>query len=162
MRTVCSRGICPGVEMSHDFLGQDGDVIWTPADWAWIGGLFDVLMPGLALGVPVVAARMPKFSAAEAERICREGGVRNVFFPPTALRMLKVADQEISGLRSVASGGEPLGAEMLAWGRKAFGVSINEFYGQTECNMSVSSCGALFAPVGGAVRARRCPGMMFR
>ena len=143
-------GHLPGVEMSHDFLGQDGDVIWTPADWAWIGGLFDVLMPGLALGVPVVAARLPKFTAQEAERICREGGVRNVFLPPTALRMLKVEDQEISGLRSVASGGEPLGAEMLAWGRKAFGVSINEFYGQTECNMSVSSCGALFAPVGGA------------
>ena len=56
-------GHLPGVEMSHDFLGQDGDVIWTPADWAWIGGLFDVLMPGLALGVPVVAARLPKFSA---------------------------------------------------------------------------------------------------
>ena len=61
-------------------------------------------------------------------------------------------------LRSVASGGEPLGAEMLAWGRKAFGVSINEFYGQTECNMSVSSCGALFAPVGGAT-GKAVPGV---
>ncbi len=143
-------GHLPGVELSHDFLGQEGDVLWTPADWAWIGGLFDVLMPGLALGVPVVAARLPKFAAKEAARICQEGGVRNVFFPPTALRMLKAADQSIAGLRSVASGGEPLGAEMLAWGRSAFGVSINEFYGQTECNMCVSSCGALFEPLGGA------------
>ncbi|WP_438992362.1 AMP-binding protein [Lentibacter sp.] len=143
-------GHLPGVEISHDFLGQEGDVIWTPADWAWIGGLFDVLMPGLALGVPVVAARLAKFTPQEAMRICREGGVRNVFFPPTALRILKAADQAISGLRSVASGGEPLGAEMLLWGREAFGVSINEFYGQTECNMSVSSCGALFEPIGGA------------
>ena len=143
-------GHLPGVEMSHDFLGQEGDVIWTPADWAWIGGLFDVLMPGLALGVPVVAARLPKFTALEAARVCKEGAVRNAFFPPTALRMLKAADQQIAGLRSVASGGEPLGAEMLAWGREAFGVSINEFYGQTECNMTVSSCGALFAPKAGA------------
>jgi acetyl-CoA synthetase len=143
-------GHLPGVEMSHDFLGQPADVLWTPADWAWIGGLFDVLMPGLALGVPVVAARLPKFTAQEAARICREGAVRNVFFPPTALRMLKAADQSIAGLRSVASGGEPLGAEMLAWGHEAFGVSLNEFYGQTECNMAVSSCGALFAPLGGA------------
>lgn len=154
-------GHLPGVEMSHDFLGQEGDVIWTPADWAWIGGLFDVLMPGLALGVPVVAARLPKFRASEAERICREGGVRNAFFPPTALRMLKVADQAISGLRSMASGGEPLGAEMLAWGRKAFGVSINEFYGQTECNMCVSSCGALFEPLGGAT-GKAAPGFDVR
>lgn len=139
-------GHLPGVEISHDFLGQEGDCLWTPADWAWIGGLFDVAMPGLALGVPVVAARLPKFSVDECRRIIVEAGVRNVFFPPTALRMLKAADAEIPGLRSVASGGEPLGAEMLEWGRAAFGVTINEFYGQTECNMVASSCGVLFPP----------------
>ncbi|WP_417741683.1 AMP-binding protein [Salipiger sp.] len=137
-------GHMPGVEMSHDLLGQEGDVLWTPADWAWIGGLFDVLMPGLYLGVPVVAARMARFDVDACLRICREGAVRNVFFPPTALRMLKAAGARITGLRSVASGGEPLGAEMLAWGREAFGREINEFYGQTECNMVASSCAALF------------------
>ena len=62
-------GHLPGVEVSHDFLGQDGDVIWTPADWAWIGGLFDVLMPALALGVPVVAARLAKFTPDAAKEI---------------------------------------------------------------------------------------------
>jgi len=144
-------GHLPGVEMSHDFLGAPGDCLWTPADWAWIGGLFDVAMPGLALGVPVVAARMAKFSPEECMRIVREGAVRNVFFPPTALRMLKAADTGIDGLRSVASGGEPLGAEMLDWGRQAFGLTINEFYGQTECNMVASSCAALFPPRPGCI-----------
>jgi acetyl-CoA synthetase len=137
-------GHLPGVSASHDHLGQAGDCLWTPADWAWIGGLFDVLMPALALGVPVVAARMAKFSVEGCAALIQQGGVRNVFFPPTALRMLKTADQNLSGLRSVASGGEPLGAEMLVWGRKAFGLEINEFYGQTECNMVASSCGADF------------------
>ncbi|MEM9426377.1 MAG: AMP-binding protein [Pseudomonadota bacterium] len=144
-------GHLPGVEMSHDFLGQDGDVLWTPADWAWIGGLFDVLMPGLALGVPVVAARMEKFTPDACLEIARQAQVRNVFFPPTSLRMLKAADAKLPGLRSVASGGEPLGSEMLAWGREAMGVTINEFYGQTECNMVASSCGALFAARPGAI-----------
>lgn len=144
-------GHLPGVEMSHDYLGQPGDVIWTPADWAWIGGLFDVLMPGLALGVPVVAARMEKYTPEACARIVTEGGVRNVFFPPTALRMLKASDAAIPGLRSVASGGEPLGAEMLDWGRRAFGLTINEFYGQTECNMVASSSSAMFAPRPGAI-----------
>ena len=144
-------GHLPGVEMSHDLLGQAGDVLWTPADWAWIGGLFDVLMPGLALGVPVVAARMPKFTTERCAEIIGEAAVRNVFFPPAALRMLKAAGARLPGLRSVASGGEPLGAEMLAWGRKALGVTINEFYGQTECNMVASSCGALFEPRPGAI-----------
>lgn len=137
-------GHLPGVAMSHDYLGQSGDCLWTPADWAWIGGLFDVLMPGLALGVPVVAARMAKFSPEGCGAVIEKGGVRNVFFPPTALRMLKAADVSLTGLRSVASGGEPLGAEMLDWGRQAFGLNINEFYGQTECNMVASSCGAAF------------------
>lgn len=139
-------GHLPGVSLSHDHLGQPGDCLWTPADWAWIGGLFDVLMPGLALGVPVVAARMAKFSPEQTAKIIAEASVRNVFFPPTALRMLKASETRIEGLRSVASGGEPLGAEMLAWGRDALGVTINEFYGQTECNMIVSSCAADFAP----------------
>ena len=142
-------GHIPGVSLSHDHLGEPGDCLWTPADWAWIGGLFDVLMPGLALGVPVVAARMEKFSTDGCAEVIAKGGVRNVFFPPTALRMLKVEGVGLKGLRSVASGGEPLGAEMLAWGRAALGVTINEFYGQTECNMVVSSCAADFAPAPG-------------
>jgi acetyl-CoA synthetase len=150
-------GHLPGVEMSHDFLGQPGDILWTPADWAWIGGLFDVLMPGLALGVPVVAARMPRFDVTACAGLIAEAGVRNVFFPPTALRMLKAAGAELPGLRSVASGGEPLGAEMLAWGRRALGVEINEFYGQTECNMVASACGALFPAAPGAI-GRAAPG----
>ncbi len=108
-------------------------------------------MPGLALGVPVVAARMAKFTPEGCCDVIKRGGVRNVFFPPTALRMLKAADVSVAGLRSVASGGEPLGAEMLAWGRRAFGLEINEFYGQTECNMIASSCGAAFKAMPGAI-----------
>ncbi|MBY6166479.1 AMP-binding protein [Pseudooceanicola nitratireducens] len=150
-------GHLPGVELSHDFLGGEGDCLWTPADWAWIGGLFDVLMPGLALGVPVVAARMPKFSVAACVDLIAETGIRNVFFPPTALRMLKAEGAKIPGLRSVASGGEPLGDEMLAWGRDAMGLTINEFYGQTECNMVVSSCGASFPGAPGCA-GRPVPG----
>ncbi|MCC5986927.1 MAG: AMP-binding protein [Pararhodobacter sp.] len=144
-------GHLPGVEISHDRLGQQGDVLWTPADWAWIGGLFDVLMPGLAIGVPVVAARMAKFTPEGAREIVRAGTVRNVFFPPTALKMLKAESMALPGLRSVASGGEPLGAEMLEWGRQAFGLQINEFYGQTECNMVAASAASLFAPRSGCI-----------
>lgn len=151
-------GHLPGVEVSHDFLGAEGDTLWTPADWAWIGGLFDVLMPGLALGVPVVALRGAKFSGDLLARVVREAGVRNVFLPPTALRMARAEGVTVRGLRSLACGGEPLGPEMLAWGREAFGVTINEFYGQTECNMVASSCAALFEPRPGCL-GRAVPGV---
>lgn len=137
-------GHLPGVDMSHDFLPQSGDVLWTPADWAWIGGLFDVLMPALHHGVPVVAARLPKFNSKACLELIEIAGVKNIFFPATALKILMAEGATINGLRSVASGGEPLGAELLQWGKENLGISINEFYGQTECNMIVSSCAQLF------------------
>jgi acetyl-CoA synthetase len=150
-------GHLPGVEMSHDLWPQESDVIWTPADWAWIGGLFDVLMPGLFHGVPVVASRMAKFNSEQCKSIIKSAGVKNIFFPPTALKMLKAEGTQITGLRTVASGGEPLGAEMIKWGKQALGVTINEFYGQTECNMVVSSCSALFKQIDGCM-GRPVPG----
>jgi len=150
-------GHLPGVEMSHDFLPQQGDCLWTPADWAWIGGLLDVLMPGLHHGIPVVAARMKKFNAAGCQKIIKDGAVRNIFFPPTALKMLKEEGTHITGLRTVASGGEPLGSELISWGKTALGLTINEFYGQTECNMVVSSCNEIFTSRGGCA-GRPVPG----
>lgn len=148
-------GHLPGVEMSHDLFPQPGDRIWTPADWAWIGGLLDVLMPALHHGVTVVARRFEKFEPEAAFQLLQDLGVRNAFVPPTALKMLRnVPEPEKRWslrLRSVASGGESLGAELLDWGRRSLGVTINEFYGQTECNMVVSSCGVLEPPAAGAM-----------
>ena len=136
-------GHLPGVEMSHDFLPQPRDKIWTPADWAWIGGLLDVLMPALHHGIPVVAHRFAKIDPQRAATLMRDHQVRNAFLPPTALKMMRAAGVTDLPMRSVASGGETLGAALIDWGRDTFGVTINEFYGQTECNMIVSSCGAI-------------------
>lgn len=137
-------GHLPGVEMSHDFFPQAGDLIWTPADWAWIGGLLDVLMPALHHGVPVVACRFRKFTGRAAFDLIRSQGIRNAFLPPTALKMMRLETPAAPvPMRSVASGGETLGKELIAWGQQVFGTTINEFYGQTECNMIISSCAAL-------------------
>src|SRR5579884_3240893 len=38
-------GHVPGVELAHYPFPQSGDLYWTPADWAWAGGLLDVLLP---------------------------------------------------------------------------------------------------------------------
>jgi acetyl-CoA synthetase len=137
-------GHLPGVEMPHDFFPQPGDRFWTPADWAWAGGLLDCLLPSLHHGVPVVARKFDKFDPDEAFALMAAAGVRNAFIPPTALRMLRSAPSPRGRfdlrLRSVGSGGETLGAEVYEWGKSALGLQINEFYGQTECNLVVSSC----------------------
>jgi acetyl-CoA synthetase len=140
-------GHMPGIELPHDFFPQPGDRFWTPADWAWAGGLLDCLLPSLYCGVPVVARRFDKFDPEEAFSVMARHGVRNAFIPPTALRMLRAVPNPRGRhdlrLRSVGSGGEALGAETFEWGKSALGVSINEFYGQTECNLVVGSCAAI-------------------
>jgi acetyl-CoA synthetase len=140
-------GHLPGIEMPHDFFPQPDDRFWTPADWAWAGGLLDALLPSLHFGVPVVARRLDKFDPEQAFALMAATGVRNAFIPPTALRMLRAArsprGRHDIKLRTIASGGEALGAETLEWGREAFGLVINEFYGQTECNLVLASCAAL-------------------
>lgn len=148
-------GHLPGVAMHHEFLPAPGDRLWTPADWAWAGGLLNVLLPGLHHGVAVVARKFDKFDPDEAYRLMAELGVRNAFIPPTALRMLRASASPVGRhdlrLRTVGSGGEALGEETLAWGREALGLTINEFYGQTECNLVLSACAAIGVVRPGAI-----------
>jgi len=136
-------GHLPGVEFPHEMFPHPGDRFWTPADWAWIGGLLDGLLPSLAHGVPIVAHRFSKFDPERAFRLMAETGVRNTFMPPTALKMLRQLERPAERFgarpRTIASGGETLGSGLLAWGRETFGLTINEFYGQTECNLIVGN-----------------------
>ena len=146
-------GHLPGIELPHEFLPQPGDRLWTPADWAWAGGLLNVLLPALHYGVPVVAHRIEKFDPEQAFALIARLAVRNAFIPPTALRMLRAVPlpRQPLALRSVGSGGEALGAETYEWGKSALGVTINEFYGQTECNLVLASCAAIGVSRAGAI-----------
>ncbi len=148
-------GHLPSVEFSHEFLPQQGDLMWAPADWAWIGGLLNIMFPALHYGVPLLAYNFVKFEGETALSLMEEAGVRNVFIPPTALRMLRAVERPTErfrlALRTISSAGEALGRETLEWGREALGLTINEFYGQTECNYVVASCGAIGVTRPGAI-----------
>jgi acetyl-CoA synthetase len=147
-------GHLPGIELPHDFFPQPGDRFWTPADWAWAGGLLNCLLPSLHYGVPVVAQRTDKFDPEQAFALMARTGVRNVFIPPTALRMMRAAGppaRHALQLRTVVSAGEALGAETYEWGRSALGLTINECYGQTECNLVLGSCAAIGVSRSGAI-----------
>jgi acetyl-CoA synthetase len=135
-------GHLPGFELSHDFFPQPGDRIWTPADWAWIGGLYDVVMPALAHGMPVVAYRARRFDPEQAFDLIARAGIRNVFMPATALRMMRRCQGAPVSLRTLASGGETVGEETSAWCHEQLGVRLNEFYGQTEANLLIGNCAA--------------------
>ncbi len=140
-------GHLPGFRMAYEFPPEPGDLMWTPADWAWAGGLLNALLPSLYLGMPVVAARFEKFDPETALVLAEKMRVRNAFIPPTALRMLKsvpdIRTRFRLDLRSICSAGESLGRETYEWTRDALGVTPNEFYGQTECNFVLGSCAGI-------------------
>ena len=156
-------GHLPNVEMVHDFFPKPGDVYWTPADWAWIGGLFDALFPAWYHGVPVVGYRARKFDAEDAMRLMAEHNVTCVFLPPTALKLMRQAGVRANGvkLRSILTGGESLGADLLDWVRATFGIDAHEVYGQTECNLVIGNNAKLF-PIRPGSMGRPTPGFDVR
>ena len=156
-------GHLPNVEMAHDFFPKPGDVMWTPADWAWIGGLFDALFPAWYHGVPVVGHRAKKFEPHAAMQLMADHAVRNVFLPPTALKLMRQAEVKRAGvkLRSIFTGGETLGIELLDWVRATFGIEAHEVFGQTECNLVVGNNANLF-PIRPGSMGRATPGFDVR
>jgi acetyl-CoA synthetase len=154
-------GNLSGFACSHDFFPQPGDLFWSPADWAWTGGLFDVLLPTWACGQPLLGYR-GRFDPEKAFWLMEKYGVRNAFLFPTALKMMMKAVPDPKArydldLRSIMSAGEPVGETVFAWARDRLGLTINEMFGQTEVNYIVGNCAAVFPPKPGAM-GRAYPG----
>ncbi len=153
-------GHIPGVQFPHEFFPQPGDKFWTPADWAWAGGLLDVLLPSLYFGIPVVAHRARKFDPEHAFHFIAKHKVRNAFMPPTVLKLMRQVTNPARynyAMRSIGSGGEALGEDTLSWCRETFGFDVNEFYGQTEANLLVGNCSSVF-PIRPGSMGRAIPG----
>ena len=135
-------GHCPAFAMyfEHDLDG----VYWTPADWAWIGALGDLVFPAWHYGQPVVGYPMAGFDPETAFSLLTEFNVTGAFVPPTAIRMLMGIDDPTErydlALEAICSGGEPLTPEILDWAETELaGVVVNELYGQTEANLLVTN-----------------------
>ena len=154
-------GNLTGYVCSHNFFPQSRDMFWSPADWAWTGGLWDVLLPTWHFGMPLLAYK-GRFDAQKAFVLMEKYGVRNTFLFPTALKMMMkaVPDPKAAyelNLRSIMSAGEPVGEAVFHWAKEKLGVSINEMFGQTEMNYVVGNCAAKWAPKPGAM-GRGYPG----
>ncbi len=136
-------GNLPGFEHSHDGFPQEGDLFWSPADWAWTGGLWDALMPTMYHGRAILGFR-GRFDPERAFYLLEKYAVRNAFLFPTALKMMMKAVPHPRGrhdvqLRSLMSGGEPVGPAVFDWARAELGVTVNEIFGQTEMNYIVGN-----------------------
>ncbi len=154
-------GNLPGFEHSHDGFPQPGDLFWSPADWAWTGGLWDALLPTLYHGQAIVGYR-GRFDAERAFHLLDKYSIRNTFLFPTALKMMMKAVPKPRvrfdlDLRTLMSGGEALGPAVFHWCREELGVTANEIFGQTEMNYIVGNSHTLW-PVKPGSMGRPYPG----
>ena len=153
-------GNLPGFVASQNWFGFDGRdnattdaVFWSPADWAWTGGLMDALLPTLYFGRPIVAFN-GRFSPQTALELMGNCGVTHTFLFPTALKaMMKaypgskqrsVAQQFTLKLQAIMSAGEAVGDAVFGYCDQQLGVKPNEMFGQTEINYIVGNCNALW------------------
>jgi acetyl-CoA synthetase len=154
-------GNVPGFVHSHDFFPRPGDMFWSPADWAWTGGLMDALLPAWMFGVPILGYR-GRFDAERAYYLIEKYGVRNSFLFPTALKLMMKAfprprEKFQVNLRSIMSAGESVGVTVFEWAKAELGVTINEMFGQTEINYVVGNCQSAWPAKPGSI-GRPYPG----
>lgn len=138
----------PSINLFFNRALRDADAVyWSPSDWAWVGGLLDMLFPAWMAGRPVVTS-LERFSADYAYEFMSRHKVTHTFLAPTAIKRLAQhpdprAEHDLS-LRIICTGGEALAAETLSWSEDRLGVVCNEFYGMTEVNHLIGNCASLF------------------
>jgi acetyl-CoA synthetase len=154
-------GNLPGFIYSHNQFPQPGDVFWSPADWAWTGGLWDALLPTLYFGHTIVGYR-GRFDPVRAFSLMERYAVTCTFLFPTALKMMMKAvpfprDRYSLKLRSIMSAGESVGETVFTWTQNALGITTNEMFGQTELNYVVGNSCSLWPALPGSM-GRAYPG----
>jgi acetyl-CoA synthetase len=154
-------GHLPGIELGLDSFPQPGDCMWSPADWAWLAGLMDVLMPAWFHGVPVLTFRAPRFDPEQAFAMMGRHRVRTALLTPTMLRVMRQIPDPVRrygiDLRAIISGGESVGKDLHEWANDTLGAPVNEMFGQTECNLVLGSS-ARIMPIKPGALGRAVPG----
>lgn len=138
----------PSINLFFNLSMEDDDAVyWSPSDWAWVGGLLDMLFPAWMAGRPI-ATSLARFSAEQAYPFMARHKVTHTFLAPTAIKRLaqhpSPRDEFDLALRVICTGGEALAAETLSWVEQRLGAICNEFYGMTEVNHLIGNCSALY------------------
>ncbi|RFO97717.1 AMP-binding protein [Rhodoferax lacus] len=160
-------GNLSGFVSSQNWFGFDGRanadsraVFWSPADWAWTGGLMDALLPTLYFGCTIVA-QAERFDPQGALQLLGRCGVTHTFLFPTAIKAMmkacpgtarKTVQQQYGlKLQALMSAGEAMGDAVFGYCEQQLGVTPNEMFGQTEINYIVGNCALHWPPRPGSM-----------
>ncbi len=151
----------PSLTMVYNLeLNYTNGVFWSPADWAWVGGLLDLVFPAWQHGQTVISTNR-RLSATWAFEFMERHQVTHSFMTPTALKRLAEIRHPRKkwnlAMRVICTGGESLASEVLRWANEELGIVCNEFYGLTEFTDLVGCCEALFPTIPGSMGIA-CPG----
>jgi len=111
------------------------DLHWTISETGWAKAAWGKLFGQMIAGAAVIQWETPgRFDADGLLRAMEKYGVTTFCAPPTVYRMLIQMDLSKYNLklRHSMSAGEPLNPEIIRVWKKAFGLEIYDFYGQTE------------------------------
>ena len=135
-------------------MKEENAVYWSPSDWAWVGGLLDMLFPAWMAG-KTIATSEDRFNAEWAYKFIEKHKVTHTFLAPTAIKRMAQIDNPRDkydlSLKVICTGGEALASETLEWVENKLGVICNEFYGMTEVNHLVGNCSALYPRKAGSM-----------
>jgi acetyl-CoA synthetase len=151
-------GNLSGFVCSQNWFPHQAKTFWSPADWAWTGGLMDALLPTLYFGRAILGYQ-GRFAPEVAFELMQRHEVTHTFLFPTALKAMMKAVPHPGAryrlqLRAIMSAGESVGDAVFAYCRDQLGVTVNEMFGQTEINYIVGNCGSYVASVDSRGRRR--------
>ena len=157
--TASSSGTSRRFETVYEFYPRPNDVIWSPADWAWIAGIMDILVPAWFYGLPVVVDLDGVFTAERAVWLMREFGVTLTLLPATALRMIRAAGMGRADSPTARSARAARRSVRTYWAgvRSSSAATVNEGYGQTELNVCIGNCASVYPMKPGSL-GRALPG----
>ena len=120
---------------------RPGDVHLNIASPGWAKHAYSSFFAPWIVGATVVAMTEPRFEAKDALDTLVRCGVTTFCGAPTVWRMLVQHDLKAwpVKLREATSAGEPLNPEVIDQVRRAWGLTVRDFYGQTETTSQIGN-----------------------
>ena len=120
---------------------QPGDMHLNISSPGWAKHAYSCFFAPWNAGATVFIANQPRFAARGMLDAIDTGAVTTLCAPPTVWRMFVQEDLRSwkTQLREVCSAGEPLNPEVIDAVRTAWGLTIRDFYGQTETTTQIGN-----------------------